>query len=179
MHRRTCRQSVARPPAPTPRLPLHSPAPAQVYIELFSLLREEVAAAGPGAYLLLIGHNVRSEKSIKTKFVERRGGPCLPGGPTGPVPQLWQHLRGRQLAASFEVRPRLHHHTSRHPACPPRLAPPPPRPRGPQNSTCPPCCATPRAPSCPRCATPASSTPCCSPCTTCPLAAPASPKTAS
>lgn len=31
----------------------------QVYVQLFSLLREEVAAAGPGAYLLLIGHNVK------------------------------------------------------------------------------------------------------------------------
>lgn len=32
-----------------------------MYVQLFSLLREEVAAAGPGAYLLLIGHNVKSE----------------------------------------------------------------------------------------------------------------------
>lgn len=57
------------PPAPTrtspsliPNRSCLSPLPwAQVYRELFSLLREEVAAAGPGAYLLLIGHNVRSE----------------------------------------------------------------------------------------------------------------------
>ncbi|KAL4452493.1 hypothetical protein ABPG75_008155 [Micractinium tetrahymenae] len=59
------------------RLEVH-PEFEQVYIELFSLLRNEVAAAGPGAYLLLIGHNIRAfDLPIMVRHASRAALPTL------------------------------------------------------------------------------------------------------
>lgn len=38
-----------------------NPLFSDVYAELWRRLRGEVEAAGPGAYLLLMGHNIKSE----------------------------------------------------------------------------------------------------------------------